>query len=78
MIAGIASGRVRAMIDHNGKKVIEAGPSTPIEILGLTSVPMSGDSVNGVKDDKMLKELLDIRLALMQYESVEKHTATAV
>ncbi len=61
IIAGTTVGRVRAMIDDKGKTVKEAGPSTPVEILGLSDVPSAGDILNGVKDERMARELADER-----------------
>lgn len=57
VIAGTAVGRVRAMTDHNGKSLKEAGPSVPVEITGLDGVPTAGDEFNAVEDEKMAREL---------------------
>jgi translation initiation factor IF-2 len=62
VIAGTAYGRVRAMYDHRGQQVKEAGPSTPIEILGLSDVPEAGERINAVKDEKMAKQITEHRL----------------
>ncbi len=61
IIAGGAVGRVRAMTDDRGRAVKEAGPSVPVEILGLDQVPGAGDIFNAVKDEKMARELADQR-----------------
>ena len=61
VIAGTSVGRVRAMTDHKGKSVKEAKPSTPVEIIGLSEVPMAGDEFNAVKDERMARELADKR-----------------
>ena len=61
IIAGGAVGRVRAMTDDKGKQVKSAGPSVPVEILGLDQVPGAGDIFNAVKDEKMARELADQR-----------------
>ncbi len=61
VIAGTAVGRVRAMTDHNGKQLKEAGPSVPVEIIGLADVPSSGDEFNAVADERMARELADQR-----------------
>ena len=63
VIAGGAVGRVRAMTDDKGKQVKEAGPSVPVEILGLDQVPEAGDVFNAVRDEKMARELADQRNA---------------
>ena len=57
VIAGTAVGHVRAMTDHNGRTLKEAGPSVPVEIIGLAEVPSSGDEFNVVADERMAREL---------------------
>jgi len=61
IIAGTAVGRVRAMTDFRGKKINAAGPSVPVEIMGLDSVPMSGDLFNAVSDEKLARQLVEQR-----------------
>ena len=61
VIAGTAVGRVRAMIDDKGKNIKTAGPSVPVEIVGLAEVPESGDEFNGVEDERMARLLADQR-----------------
>ena len=61
VIVGTSTGRVRAMVDHNGKTVKEAGPSVPVEIIGLDDVPQAGDELNAVEDEKMARSLADQR-----------------
>ena len=61
VIVGTATGRVRAMIDDKGKTVKVAGPSVPVEILGLDDVPQAGDELNGVEDERMARNLADQR-----------------
>ncbi len=61
VIVGTSTGRVRAMVDHNGKTVKEAGPSVPVEIIGLDDVPQAGDELNAVEDEKMARNLADQR-----------------
>ncbi len=69
VIAGTAVGRVRAMTDHAGKKVKSAGPSVPVEIIGLSEVPVSGDEFNAVEDEKMARELAEQRKEKAKKES---------
>lgn len=57
IVAGETSGRVRAMYDSNGVKVNEAGPSIPVQVLGLSAVPNAGDRVNVMPDDKSAKNV---------------------
>ena len=61
VIAGTSVGHVRAMTDHNGRTLKEAGPSVPVEIIGLGEVPSSGDEFNVVADERMARELADQR-----------------
>lgn len=61
VIAGTSVGRVRAMTDDKGKSVKVAGPSVPVEIIGLAEVPQSGDEFNAVEDEKMARELAEQR-----------------
>ncbi len=61
IIAGSSVGRVRTMIDDKGRRVAEAGPSTPVEISGMSEVPSAGDTFNAVKDERMARELAEER-----------------
>ena len=63
VIAGNAVGHVRAMTDHNGKQLKAAGPCVPVEITGLSEVPLAGDEFNAVKDERMARELAEQRRA---------------
>ena len=68
VIAGTAVGRVRAMTDHNRRTLKEAGPSVPVEIIGLADVPVAGDEFNAVADEKMARELAEQRKAQAKEE----------
>ena len=61
VIAGTAVGRVRAMTDDKGRTVKSAGPSVPVEIIGLSEVPEAGDQFAAVQDEKMARELAEQR-----------------
>ncbi|AUX46617.1 translation initiation factor IF-2 [Sorangium cellulosum] len=61
VIAGAAWGRVRAMTDELGRRVAEAGPSTPVEILGLSDVPKAGDTLYAARDQKKAQALAEAR-----------------
>ncbi len=61
IVVGSTIGRIRAMTDDKGKKVKKAGPSTPVEITGLTEVPEAGDTFYEVKDEKTAKHLIERR-----------------
>ena len=72
IIAGTAVGRVRAMVDDKGRKASVAGPSTPVEIVGLGEVPSAGDIFNAVEDERLARELVEER---KQAEKEEKFSA---
>ena len=61
IVAGTAVGRVRAMTDYRGRKLNEAGPCVPVEIMGLDAAPMSGDLFNAVSDEKLARQLVEQR-----------------
>jgi len=61
LVAGRVFGKVRAMLDDRGQPLEEAGPSTPIEVLGLDGVPEAGDLVNAAEDDKVAKQVVEHR-----------------
>ena len=61
IIAGTSVGRVRTMINDKGQRVTEAGPSTPVEISGMSEVPSAGDIFNAVNDERMARELAEER-----------------
>ena len=61
IVVGSSIGRIRAMKDDKGQKVKKAGPSTPVEVMGLTEVPESGETFYEVKDEKMAKHLIERR-----------------
>ncbi|CAN95961.1 translation initiation factor IF-2 [Sorangium cellulosum So ce56] len=61
LLAGAAWGKVRAMTDELGRSVAEAGPATPVEVLGLNEVPSAGDPVHAVKDGKTAEEIAETR-----------------
>ena len=61
IIAGTAVGRVRAMTDARGKKLNDAGPSVPVEIIGMSEVPGAGDEFHAVADERMARELAEQR-----------------
>jgi translation initiation factor IF-2 len=61
IVAGITFGRVRAMVDDKGRRIKEAGPSTPVEVLGLNDVPAAGDIMYAVEDDKLAKQVSEER-----------------
>ncbi|ERI03787.1 translation initiation factor IF-2 [Atopobium sp. oral taxon 810] len=72
LVAGTAYGRVRAMLNPKGKSVKEAGPSDPVEILGLQSVPMAGDEFRVFTDDRDARALADERALKARIEEQNK------
>ena len=79
LLAGTAFGKVRAMLDENGKAIDEAGPSIPVEILGLSDVPNAGEDALVLADEKKAREVAlfrqgkyrDVRLAKQQAAKLE-------
>ncbi len=61
VVAGTAVGRVRVMVDDKHRSIKEAGPSVPVEIMGLDEVPQSGDVFNAVSDERLARELVEKR-----------------
>jgi len=61
IVAGREFGRVRAMTDHRGQRLETAGPSTPVEVIGLGGVPGAGDRVNAVADERTAREVVALR-----------------
>lgn len=68
LVAGTAVGKIRAMTDYHGKPIEKAGPSVPVEIMGLDSAPMSGDEFNAVSDEKLARALVEQRKAQAKEE----------
>ncbi|GAA4876096.1 translation initiation factor IF-2 [Ferrimonas pelagia] len=79
VLCGLEYGRVRAMRDENGKEIDEAGPSIPVEILGLSGVPAAGDEATVVRDEKKAREVAlhrqgkfrEVKLARQQKAKLE-------
>ncbi len=61
IVAGTSVGRVRVMVDDKGRKVTTAGPSVPVEIMGLAEVPQAGDGFDAVNDERLARELVEQR-----------------
>ena len=84
VLCGLEYGRVRAMRDENGNTIQSAGPSIPVEILGLSGVPQSGDEATVVKDEKKAREVAlyrqgkfrDVKLARQQKAKLENMFAS--
>lgn len=70
ILVGSTYGRIRAMFDDTGKKIKSAGPSIPVEILGLSEVPEAGDRFNQVKDEKTARNMADTRKEKLKAETL--------
>lgn len=75
VLAGQCSGRVRAMLDENGNSIKEAGPSIPVEILGLDGTPDAGDSFVVVENDKRAREVADFRQVRDREQRIKRQQA---
>ena len=75
ILSGIHTGRVKAMFNENGKKVTEAGPSTPVQVLGLNGAPQAGDTFNVMDDDRSAREIANKREQLQRMQGImtQKH-----
>ena len=75
ILSGTFTGRVKAMFNENGKKVAEAGPSTPVQVLGLNGAPQAGDTFNVMEDDRSAREIANKREQLQRMQGImtQKH-----
>lgn len=73
IVAGVASGKIRAMINSKGKRVKTAGPSTAVEILGLSEVPQGGDQVVAVPNDKVARIISEKRQQMAREEMLKSN-----
>lgn len=71
VVTGVAHGKVRAMIDSTGKRVKVAGPSTAVEILGLSEVPDSGDKLYAVESDKIARNIAESKKEKLKQEKIQ-------
>ncbi|HAU31483.1 MAG: Translation initiation factor IF-2 [Desulfotomaculum sp. 46_296] len=71
IIAGTASGRVRAMMDYQGRRLKNAGPSTPAEVLGFSDVPSAGDTLYAVAEEKMARQIAAKRILRKREENIK-------
>ena len=75
ILSGTYTGRVKAMFNENGKKVESAGPSTPVQVLGLNGAPQAGDTFNVMEDDRSAREIANKREQLQRMQGImtQKH-----
>jgi translation initiation factor IF-2 len=76
LLTGCEYGRVRAMVDHLGRPVDEAGPSSPVEVLGLSNVPNAGDEAVVVADERKAREIAQFRLSRQRDERLKRQQAS--
>ena len=72
VVSGLASGRVRGMVDDKGRSVKEATPATPVSVLGFTDVPNAGDGIFVVEDEKTAKQIVAERTAKIKNEAAQQ------
>lgn len=72
IVVGSSIGRIRAMKNYKGQKVKKAGPSMPVEVMGLTEVPVAGETFYEVKDEKMAKHLIERRKRQNREKSINQ------
>ena len=78
LIVGTTQGRIRAMFDYRGRKLKSAGPSTPVEILGLADVPEAGDDFISVEDEKLAKQVAEKRQQEKHEEEIKKRSKVSL
>ena len=78
IVVGSSIGRIRSMVNDKGKKVKKAGPSTPVEIMGLTEVPEAGETFYEVKDEKTAKHLIEKRKRQAREKSINQVTTVTL
>ncbi len=71
VVAGVCTGKIRAMIDDKGRKVKKAGPSTPVSVTGWDDVPEAGDRIDVVPDEKFARELAEERRLKLEAKNAE-------
>ncbi len=76
VLAGLQYGRVRAMLDENGQPIKEAGPSIPVEVLGLDGTPDAGDPVVAIESEKKAREVADFRQEKMRSSKLARQQAS--
>jgi len=72
IVAGTASGKVRALIDDTGRKIVSAGPSTPVEVIGFSDVPSAGDMCISVEDERKARQIALARIHKQRVTDIQK------
>ena len=78
IVAGTAVGRVRAMVDDRGNTVKKAGPSVPVEIIGLSEVPDGGDTFYAVDDERKARAVVEKRKEKIKEETIQSRSAVSL
>lgn len=78
LVAGTAVGKVRAMVDDKGRRLKKAGPSMPVEVLGLSEVPMAGDTFNAIEDEKTAKAVISYRQDEKKAEEAKRNVKVSL
>lgn len=78
IIAGAAFGRVRAMMDDKGRRIKKAGPSTPVEVIGFSDVPLAGDIFMAVEDEKLARTIVSRRQTKKREEELKSTTRVSL
>ncbi|MDD2215983.1 MAG: translation initiation factor IF-2 [Eubacteriales bacterium] len=78
IVAGICSGRIRAMTNYKGDSIEKAGPATAVEIIGLTEVPEAGDEFNAVKEDRIARDIAEQRRLKLREEVMARNSSTTL
>ncbi len=78
IVVGAESGRIRAMQDDKGNRVREAGPATPIEIMGVSGVALAGDELIAVTDEKKAKEISELRQKIARGQDLSKSSKVSL
>jgi translation initiation factor IF-2 len=78
IVAGANYGRVRAMEDENGRRMKEAAPSVPVQVIGLSGVPGAGDAMHAVENERIAKEIVQHRLAERRVQPAESRPAVSL
>ena len=74
IVAGCFAGRVKAMFNERGQRLKEAGPSTPVSVLGLNGAPTAGDTLNAMEDEKEAREVANKREQLIRIQGIKTQT----
>lgn len=74
IVAGCYAGRVKAMFNERGQKLKEAGPSTPVSVLGLSGAPTAGDTLNAMDDEKEARDIANKREQLIRIQGIKTQT----